>query len=169
METDVGCLFFKGFQYEIGENIVVVINFRFSRGFSPNSNGFRSSTKMRTDVHGFLSVYWFFTNEIGENVVQKWFMIIFQKSWKEDLVTAILQFVEVFIWSSKYQDSTLACQFSTNMVTSVSLWKLWPALSETTTRFGHKMTIMYLQYRNGCKNHSVILFWVVSRLFFHNS
>ena len=66
MENDVG--FFQGFQYEIGENIVVM-NFRLSRGSSPNSDGFRSSTKMRTDLHGFLSIYGFFTNEIAENVV----------------------------------------------------------------------------------------------------
>ena len=25
------------------------------------------------------------------------------------------------------------------------------------------------RYRNGCKNHSVFLFWVMSRLFFQNS
>ena len=27
-----------------------------------------------------------------------------------------------------------------------------------TMRFGHKMTIMYLRYRNGCKNRSANLF-----------
>ena len=43
MKTEVQC-FFRGFQYEIEENIVVLMNFRSSRNFSPYSNGFRSSS-----------------------------------------------------------------------------------------------------------------------------
>ena len=43
MKTEVQG-FFRGFQYEIGENIAVLMNFRSSRNFSPYSKGFRSSS-----------------------------------------------------------------------------------------------------------------------------
>ena len=105
------------------------MNFRFSRGFSPYLHGFRSSScdfspcssgfrscscEMKTDVQGFfrvkldeISSVWVILDHIPfRSKIEKRVMIIFQKCWKKDLVTAIFQFVEVFIGSSKFPDST---------------------------------------------------------------
>ena len=51
MKTEVQG-FFRGFPYD-RENIVVLLNFRFSRDFMPYSSGFKYCSEMKTDVKVF--------------------------------------------------------------------------------------------------------------------